>query len=100
MPIQYILSPCRCGPLLYDVVVRHRLGDDGLLQQAVEQHAARGRGAPIEAEHELVEIGVEVLGLNRAMVRAQDPWHGETGAAWPRPSRSCPGPARVAARGR
>jgi hypothetical protein len=62
------LAPLSSFPSLEDrtddVPIGHRIGDDSLLEKSVEEHAARGRRAPIEAEHKLVQIGVEVLGLN------------------------------------
>ena len=56
-----------------DAVAGHRIGDNDLLRKPVEQHAALARSAPVEAEHELVQVGVQVRWLDRAMARSQDP---------------------------
>ena len=53
--------------------IRHRASNDRLLKQPIEQEAARARGAAIEAEHEFIQIGVQLLGLNRAVMRAENP---------------------------
>ena len=45
----------------------------GQLQDPVEHHAAAGRAAAVEPEDELVEIGGQVRGVNRALVGAQQP---------------------------
>ena len=38
------------------------VGEDGLLEQSVEEQATTPGAASVEAERELVEVGVEVLG--------------------------------------
>ena len=43
-----------------EVVVAHRLVADGELEEAVEDHAAAVRPAPVEAEGELVEVALQV----------------------------------------
>ena len=55
------------------LAVVERLGHHGLFEQAVEEQAAASRGAAVEAERELVEVGVEVLGADGALVGAQEP---------------------------
>jgi len=47
--------------------------DGGELEQAVEELAAVAGGAAVEAEHELVEVGVEVSLLDAALVGAEQP---------------------------
>jgi hypothetical protein len=44
----------------HEAAVRDRVGDDSLLQQAVEEQPATPRAGAPEAEGELVEVGVEV----------------------------------------
>ena len=39
-----------------------RVGEHGLLDEPVPEQAAGAAGAPVEAERELVEVVVEVLG--------------------------------------
>jgi hypothetical protein len=56
-----------------DVLVDHRIGGDGLLQQAVKQQAARARAAAVEAEDELIEVIVQMPCLHRSMMGAEDP---------------------------
>ena len=43
-----------------DVLVWGGFGDDGLLEESVEEHATLLRCATVEAECELVEVGIEV----------------------------------------
>ncbi len=54
--------------LLYHILTRYRVGHDRLLEQATEEHAARTRGAAIEAKRELVETGVQVLRLETGVL--------------------------------
>ena len=42
-------------------------GGHCLLHEAVEQKPASAGGAPVEPEGELVEVGVEVLGVDRPL---------------------------------
>ena len=56
-----------------DVAVGHRRADGCLLHQAVEQHAPGPGTASVEPEHELVEVVVDMPGINGAMVRAKQP---------------------------
>jgi hypothetical protein len=46
---------------------------DGLLEQAVEEQAAMSRAAVVEAERELRQVVVEVLGADGALVGAEQP---------------------------
>ena len=48
----------------HHVAIGHRCGGHGLLQQAMEQQRARGRAAAAEAKDELVQVGIQVLGLH------------------------------------
>ena len=59
--------------LVHDIRICHRGRDHRLLQQAVKQHPARAGCAPVEAEHEFIEIGVQVVWLYRAMMCSQHP---------------------------
>ena len=44
-----------------------------MLEQSVEEQAATPGAASVEAEREFVEVGVEVLGSNGALVGAKQP---------------------------
>jgi len=48
----------------YHILVSDRSCHHRLLQQAIKQHAARVGCAPVEAELELIEIGIQVLQLH------------------------------------
>lgn len=54
-----------------------RSGDDRVLDQPVEKHSAVLRSPAVVAERVLVEVVVEVGGLPRALVGAQEPALGE-----------------------
>src|SRR5512144_37756 len=41
---------------------------DGLLEEPVEQHPARSRAAAVEAERELVQVGLQVRGPDTTLV--------------------------------
>ena len=56
-----------------ETAVGDRVGQDRLLQQPVEQQPAAARAASVKAEGELVEVGVEMLGADSALVGAQQP---------------------------
>ena len=56
-----------------DVGVGRRRCDGRLLDQPIEQHASRPRGASIEAEGEFVKVVVDVPGINRAVMGAEQP---------------------------
>ncbi len=71
MNIQYpILNTLRPT---HNIRVRHRAGDDRLLEQSIEEETARPGTAAVEAEHEFVQISIEVLRLDRAVMRAENP---------------------------
>ena len=53
--------------------VGNRIDCDGLLEQPVEQLAPAARFAPVEAEDELVEIGIQMLQADRALVSRHEP---------------------------
>jgi hypothetical protein len=61
----------RGAPATQDIFRRDRAEIDGLLHQAQEQQAARSRCPAIEAEGVLVQVIVEVLGVDRSLVRAE-----------------------------
>ena len=44
-----------------DVLVRSWVGDDGLFEKPVEEHSSLSRCSSVEAECELVEVGIEML---------------------------------------
>src|SRR5437588_4759097 len=50
------------------VPVSHRIVADGELEHAVEDQAAAAGPAPVEAEAELVQVALQVLVLDRALV--------------------------------
>ncbi len=56
-----------------DVVLGHRAGHDGLLHEPPEEQPAAARSAPVEAEGELLEVGLEVIGGHGALMGAQHP---------------------------
>jgi len=56
-----------------DVVVGGGWGLHGLFEEAVEQQASRSGGTAVEPEGVLVEVGVEVLAADRALVGAEQP---------------------------
>lgn len=54
-------------------LVGRRRDRDGLLNEPVEQLAAAARVAPVETEGEFVQIVVQVLRTDPALMRAQQP---------------------------
>ena len=56
-----------------ELAVGDRLGEDRLLQEAVEQQPAPARAAAVEAEGELIQICVEVFRAGAALVGAKQP---------------------------
>jgi hypothetical protein len=54
-----------------DHLQRDRLGGDGLLEQAVEEQPRMPEVAAVEAAGELIEVVVEVVGLDWALVGAE-----------------------------
>ena len=70
------------APVKRDLPVAARMNDipvgdwivpNGLLEQAMEQQPPRARGAPIEAEGELLERVIELGRLNRPMMSTEQP---------------------------
>ncbi len=59
--------------------VGERWRANGKLYQAVEEQSARPRVPPVEAEAELVEVRLQVVGLHCALVGAEEPSLGERG---------------------
>jgi hypothetical protein len=60
-----------------DVPVAHRPVGDGELEDAVDHEPAAAGGAAVEAEHELVEVGLQVRLVDRSLVGAEQPALGE-----------------------
>ena len=56
-----------------DVGLGYGAGDDGLFDKPSEDEAAAVRAAAIKPESELLQVGLEVDGCHRALVRAEDP---------------------------
>src|ERR1035437_10264876 len=70
----YLLDATRPNRLwFHQFCERNRLNLNGLLRQPVEQFAAWRRGATVEAEGELVEIIVQMLGRHCALVCFHQP---------------------------
>ena len=55
------------------VAVAHRVVIDGELKYPIEQHPAATGTAPIETEHELVEVVSQVRVVDGALMGAQQP---------------------------
>ena len=64
-----------------DVAVAHRIVACGEFQQPVEDKPAVPRAPPVEAEHELVQVTLQMRLLDRALVGAQKPPLGQRGDA-------------------
>ena len=47
--------------------------DDCLLKESTEDQPARTRSAAVEPEGELFQVGLQVAGIDRALVGAEDP---------------------------
>ena len=75
-----------------DGAVGGRLGEDGLLDQAGEAVGDALGGPAVEAEDVLVEIGLQMLGADRAMVGAEQPALGEPEDRWMAGRRSAASP--------
>jgi hypothetical protein len=56
-----------------EFVVADRFVADGELEDALEDEAATAGGAAVEAEHELVEVALQVRLVDRALVGAEQP---------------------------
>jgi hypothetical protein len=52
---------------------------NALLEEAAEEESPELRLPPVEAKCKLVQVGLEVVALHRALVRAQQPSFGEAG---------------------
>ena len=61
------------------VPVPHWIVADGELEYAVEDQAPAAGPAPVEAEAEFVQVALQVLVLDRALVGAQQPALGQGG---------------------
>src|SRR6516225_11775625 len=59
--------------IVANVGIGHRRRDGRLLDQPIEQHASRPRGTSVEAEGEFVEVVVDMPGINRAVMGAEQP---------------------------
>jgi hypothetical protein len=79
----------------HDVAVAHWVVPYGELQQPVEDEPTASRAAAVEAEHELVQVALQMRLLCRALVRAQQPPLGQRGDPVHRGQQ----PARVVAAG-
>jgi hypothetical protein len=62
-----------------NVCVAHRRVPNGKLKHSVEHHASAAGVTPIEAEHELVEVVVQMRVVDRALVGAENPPLGQRG---------------------
>lgn len=60
-------------------VVRDGSNLNALLQEPAEEESPALRLSPVETERELVEVGLKVVSLHRALMRAQQPSLGEAG---------------------
>src|SRR5258707_7035240 len=56
-----------------DVAVTHRIVACGEVQQPVEDEPAASRAASVEAEHELVQVALQMRLLDPALVGGQKP---------------------------
>src|ERR1019366_2760702 len=63
------------------VAVAHWVVGDGELEHAVEDQSPAAGPAPVEAEREFVEVALQVLLVDRALVGAQQPALGQGGHA-------------------
>ena len=61
------------------VPVPHRIVADGEFEHAVEDQPPAAGPAPVEAEAELVQVALQVLVLDRALMGAQQPALGQGG---------------------
>ena len=67
---RWVLRWCRGGD---EVVVANRIVTDCEFEHAVEDESAAARGAPVEAEHELVEIALQMSLIDGALMGAEQP---------------------------
>ena len=75
-----------------DGAIGWRRGRDGVLDEAGEAVGDAGGGTPIEAGDVFVEVGLQVLGTNCAVVRAQEPALGQAETRWMANRRSAASP--------
>ncbi len=68
-----------------------RRGDDGLLEQSVEQQPAASRGPAVEAEGVLVEVGLQVARADRALVGAEQQRLSSLATRWTAGTTTCAG---------
>jgi len=61
------------------VSVAHRLVKDGELKDSIENEPAAARTTAVEAEHELVQVRLQVCRADRTLVGAEQPALGERG---------------------
>ena len=54
-------------------MVADRLVADCEFEDPVEDESSAARGAPVEAEHELVEVALQVSFVDRSLVGAEQP---------------------------
>ena len=66
----WVLRWCRSDD---EVVVANWIVTDCEFEQAVEDESAAARGAPVEAEHELVEIALQMSLVDGALMGAEQP---------------------------
>src|SRR2546430_4214164 len=68
------------GPLACDdVAVAHRVVTGSELKQPAEDQPAASRAATVEAEHELIQVALQVRFLDRALMGTQKPPLGQGG---------------------
>ena len=65
----------------HQLAVGDRRGDSSELHQPKEQHAPRSRATPIEPEAELIEVRLDVIGFDCALVGTEQPGLDERGDA-------------------
>lgn len=73
------------------VAVGERVGLNRLLEQAVEEHPTLARVAAVEAEGELLQVGVEVRGAHPALVGAQEQRLSSEATRWAAGIETCAG---------
>jgi hypothetical protein len=56
-----------------DGLERHGVGGDRTVEEPAEEHSTRLAAAPVESQHELVEIRVEVSVTHGSVMRAEPP---------------------------
>ena len=80
------------GPVIAvgDIGLGNRPGGNSLFQEPAEKEPAAAGGAPVEPEGELLQVGLQVGGQDRALMGTEDPplkqagdsvyaWHGDVG---------------------